>query len=79
MPWCAKLIPVDELECLLEKQRRDASAKRHRPSRLGRRAAIAREIVARINDERASGKSFGEIARGLDADGLPTAQGGREW
>jgi hypothetical protein len=36
-------------------------------------------VVAHIRAEYNGGKSFGEIARGLDADGVRTAQGGRRW
>ena len=79
MPWGARLIPVDELERLLDERRREASAER-RPNRpRGRKATVPAEVVARIRSEHANGKSFGEIARQLNADGVETAQGGREW
>jgi hypothetical protein len=79
MPWGIRLIPVDELERLLGEHRQEASAERRPPSRRGRKTTIPNEIVARIRDERASGKSLGEIARQLNADGVKTAQRGREW
>ena len=79
MPWGIRLIPVDELERLLGEHRQEASAERRPPSRRGRKTTIPNEIVARIRDERASGKSLGEIARQLNADGVETAQRGREW
>ena len=45
--------------------------------RLGRPPTMAADVVARILAEHQEGKSYGAIARGLDADGVPTAQGGR--
>ena len=33
----------------------------------------------RIVTDRASGISFGKIAAALNADGVPTAQGGKRW
>jgi hypothetical protein len=79
MPWGARLIPVDELERLLDERRREASAERRPKLRRGRKTTVPAEIVARIRSERADRKSFGEIARQLNADGIETAQGGREW
>ena len=35
--------------------------------------------MARIVTDRASGVSFGKIAAALNADGVPTAQGGKRW
>jgi hypothetical protein len=79
MPWGTRLIPVDELERLLEERRREPSAQRRPKSRPGRKTAVPTEIVTRIRNERASGKSLGEIARQLNAEGVHTAQGGRAW
>jgi hypothetical protein len=79
MPWGARLIPVDELQRLLKERRRAASAKRRPPARPGRKAAVSPAIVARIRNERASGRSLAEIARQLNADGVQTTQGGRAW
>jgi hypothetical protein len=79
MPWGARLIPVDELERLLDERRREASAERRPKRPRGRKATVPAEVVARIRSEHASGKSFGEIARQLNTDGVETAQGGREW
>ena len=79
MPWGAKLIPVDELERLVGERRRAVAAERRSPSPRGRKSAISGDVVARIRSERASGKSFGEIARQLNAEGVQTAQGGRAW
>lgn len=79
MPWGARLIPVDELERLLAERRRKARAGQMPPARPGRRSAVPPEVVTRIRDERAQGKSLGEIARGLNTDGVSPSQGGREW
>ncbi len=47
--------------------------------RLGRPSTLAPEVLARIVAEYAAGVSQSAIARGLDADGVPTAQGGARW
>lgn len=79
MDWGTRLIPVYELERLLAERRQKAQAEPKPPARPGRKRGLPREVVARIRDEHASGKSFGDIARGLDADGVGTSQGGRQW
>jgi hypothetical protein len=79
MPWGARLVPVDELERLVDERRRGAAAERRPPLRPGRKPAIPAEILARIDAEHASGTSLGEIARRLNADGVQTAHGGRAW
>jgi hypothetical protein len=48
-------------------------------SRLGRRPLIPETILAQIARDRESGKSYRRIAQDLQAAGVPTAQGGREW
>lgn len=45
----------------------------------GRPPALAPELVHVIRTERATGRSFGEIARALNAAGTPTAHGGAQW
>jgi recombinase len=79
MPWGTRLIPVDELERVLAERRRQASAERQPVPRPGRKATVRADIVARIRDEHLSGRSYGDIARGLNADGVQTAQAGRQW
>src|SRR6266540_5893532 len=79
MDWGTRLIPVDELERLVAQRRQKAQAEPRPPARPGRKAALPPEVVARIRDEHLKGKSLGEIARGLDADGVRTSQGGRRW
>jgi DNA invertase Pin-like site-specific DNA recombinase len=59
---------------------KDALAvKRAQGVRLGRPATLPAEVVDRIVAEKAAGSGWSAIARGLNADGVPTAQGGREW
>jgi DNA invertase Pin-like site-specific DNA recombinase len=47
--------------------------------RLGRRPLIPEAILARIARDRAAGKGYSQIARELQAAGVPTAQGGQKW
>lgn len=79
MDWGTRLVPIDELERFLAERKQDARAERRRPARAGRKAGLPPEVVARVRDEHAKGKSLGEIARGLNADGVRTSQGGRQW
>ena len=78
MPWGALLIPVDELERLLTERRQPAKG-RPAPRSRGRPQRLPELVVARIQAAHTAGKSLGEIARDLNADGIPTAQGGRQW
>ena len=72
------LIPVDELERYVAERRRPAPP---RPKRapVGRPSAVPPDVAVRIGAERAAGRTLGQIARGLDADEVPTAQGARRW
>jgi hypothetical protein len=79
MPWGTRLIPVDELQRLLTERRRPARPEATPRARPGRPPAVGPEVVARIRRERAGGSSFGEIARGLSAEEVPTAHGGVRW
>jgi DNA invertase Pin-like site-specific DNA recombinase len=47
--------------------------------RVGRPPVLPTTVVGRMQRERAAGKSLAAIADGLNADGVPTAQGGRQW
>jgi hypothetical protein len=78
MPWGARLIPVDELERLLAEGRR-RSKPRPAPALRGRPRQVPGQVVERVEAAHADGKSLGEIARALNADSVPTAQGGRQW
>ncbi len=77
--WGARLIPVDELERYLAERREEAQAARRLPERRGRKPGLPPVVVTRIRDEHAKGMSFGEIARALNAEGVKTSQGGRQW
>jgi hypothetical protein len=78
MPWGAKLIPVDELDRLITERRRPAQAKPTGP-KPGRPAVVPVELAHLIYAERAAGKSLGQIARDLNADGAALAHGGKQW
>ncbi len=45
----------------------------------GRPRALPKQVVERVEAAHAGGRSLGEIARELNADNVPTAQGGRQW
>lgn len=77
--WGTRLIPVAELERFLAERRHEARAERRRPARPGRKPSLPPEVVARICGEHAKGDTLGEIARRLNADGVRTSQGGRQW
>jgi DNA invertase Pin-like site-specific DNA recombinase len=65
---------------LISKRTRAALArKRAEGVRLGRPPTMAPYALDRIRRERAAGKSLAAIANGLNADRIPTAQGGRRW
>jgi hypothetical protein len=77
--WCARLIPVAELERYLAERTEEPRMPRRGPTRSGRRSTLPAEVVARIRRESAQGSSLAEIARRLNRDGVPTSQGGRQW
>ena len=52
---------------------------RARGVRLGRPPTMAPYVLERIRRERQAGKSLAAIANGLNADRIPTAQGGQRW
>jgi hypothetical protein len=79
MPWGGRLIPVDELERLIAERRRQAQGRAQPAAEPGRRPTVAPNIVERIRAEHAAGKSLGQIARDLNIERVPTAQGGAQW
>ncbi len=79
MDWGKRFIPVDELERFLAVRRQQARAKRQQPVPPGRKRGLPPEVVTRIWDERAGGKSLRDIAQGLNKDQVQTSQGGRQW
>jgi Recombinase len=76
--WGARLLPVAELERYLAERRREPRAERQ-ALRPGRKPGLPPEVISRIRSERARGGSLGEIARGLNRDGVATSQSGRQW
>jgi len=65
---------------LIGQRTRDALAvKREQGVRLGRPRSLPVEVVERVVREREAGRSLRSIAQGLDADAVPTAQGGKAW
>jgi hypothetical protein len=77
--WGDRLIPAAELERFLADRTDEPRMQRRPPARAGRKRTLPPEVVARILHESARGASLAEIARRLDRDGIPTAQGGRQW
>jgi Recombinase len=78
-PSGMRLIPIAELERFLEEHAQVASVEFSPRRRAGRPPSVPPHIVERIQREHDEGRSLGEIARGLTASRVPTAQGGRRW
>ena len=55
------------------------AAARAKGSQIGREKNVPDDVLKRIRDEYAAGKSFNSIATRLNRDGVPTAQGGAAW
>ncbi len=65
---------------MIGQRTRDAlAARRAQGVRLGRPRTLPAEVVARIVADRASGLGWSAIGRALDAESIPTAQGGARW
>jgi hypothetical protein len=77
-PWGTTLVPADELQRVTLEWRRPARP-RSRLERTGRPRTIAPDIIQRIREAREAGLSLRQIADRLNADGTPTAHGGRRW
>lgn len=69
----------DDRGLIGQRTREALAARRAAGVRLGRPADVPPDIVARVVAERRAGRSLLAIARGLDADGVPTARGGARW
>jgi Recombinase len=77
-PWGQRLIPVAELERFLRDHLEPRREPRE-PGTAGRPPRLPRRIVERIRLDYARGHGLAEIARALNADGVPTAHSGRQW
>jgi DNA invertase Pin-like site-specific DNA recombinase len=65
---------------IIGQRTKDALAvRRAQGVRLGRPKTLPQPIVDRVIVEREAGHGWTAIARSLEADGVPTAQGGRQW
>lgn len=62
-----------------ERTRDALAAKKAQGVRLGRPSTLSSPVVSRIVTEHARGATLTAIAAGLQADSVPTAQGGRRW
>lgn len=62
-----------------QRTREALAAKRAAGARLGRPPALPMSVRRRISRERARGESLAAIADHLNADKVPTAQGGKQW
>lgn len=72
-------ISEDERDRIRQRTKAALAAKKAAGVRLGRPSTLPAEVVARIVADRAAGTSFAKIADGLNADAVPTAQGGARW
>jgi DNA invertase Pin-like site-specific DNA recombinase len=68
-----------ERRAISERTRAALARTRAQGVRLGRPPQMSRHAIERIRRERAAGSSLAAIANGLNADRIPTAQGGRRW
>ena len=77
-PWGQRLIPVVELERFLAEHLQPGRPPGRRRAG-GRPPILPDAVVERVRREHACGRSLGEIARTLTAEGVATAHGGRRW
>jgi len=68
-----------ERDLIGKRTREGLAAKRQKGVRLGRRRSLPNEVGERLARERRGGATYREIAERLNAEGVPTGRGGREW
>jgi DNA invertase Pin-like site-specific DNA recombinase len=68
-----------ERRLIAERTREAMAARRAQGASFGRPRRMPSEVVERIGRERKQGMSLPRIAAGLNADRIPTAQGGKRW
>ncbi|OBB21104.1 resolvase [Mycolicibacterium setense] len=73
------VVAEDERDRISQRTKAALAAKRAAGVRLGRPSALPAEVVARIVAARDAGSSFAKVADALNADAVPTAQGGAQW
>lgn len=65
---------------LIGQRTKDAmAAKKAEGVVFGRPRSVSDEVLERIRGERSAGRTFRAIADSLNAEGVPTAQGGAQW
>lgn len=68
-----------ERDMIRARTREALAEKRAAGVRLGRPSTLPEAVVRRVVAERQAGNGWSAIARGLMADGIPTARGGATW
>jgi DNA invertase Pin-like site-specific DNA recombinase len=66
-----------EREMIGDRTKNALAAARARGQKLGRPQGVPDDVVQSIRVMRSVGLSWGKIAQGLQAQGIPTGQGGR--
>ena len=79
MPHVLATFGQFERRLIGQRTREALAAKKAAGVRLGRPPAVPRSVARRIQRQRSRGDSLRKIADDLNNDGVPTAQGGKEW
>ncbi len=77
--WGRRLVPAAELDRYLAARSEQPRPQAPDRNPRGRPPALPADVVDRIRNAHALGRSLGSIARELNHDRVPTAQGGRQW